>query len=374
MSGLSIFKQSFKGDIVTPDDDGYFKAIARWAANAERPARVVAFVKDTDDIALALKYAQTNKLQVASSGASSAEDGLVIDLSRYFNYVVVDPEKRTARVGEAPCGGRSKMKPFNTDWPLQGYLGMSAVTHGIESLLLGGGFGFLTGQHGLVIDNLLQRRTVFGGNVIFPASVLDDLMKDFILLTLFYDGSNKKGARISRNFMISNEIFSHGSNYHLRVFSSLVPSPKSRRAFARGFLSSMRRPGTKSNTATYSSTSLTASCSPSRGRDRFSPHPSGNDGVRFEMDQEYTWIEDAAKRAARELTSIVAQAEAQVSGEDNNSGYGNFKNVNGVQMLDDSNSRVLFGPNYGRLQRLKAQYDPENVFSKWFPIIPNPDA
>ena len=33
---------------------------------------------------------------------------------------------------------------------------MSAVTHGIESLLLGGGFGFLTGQHGLVIDNLLQ--------------------------------------------------------------------------------------------------------------------------------------------------------------------------------------------------------------------------
>jgi hypothetical protein len=26
----------------------------------------------------------------------------------------------------------------------------------IQSLLLGGGFGFLTGQHGLVIDNLLQ--------------------------------------------------------------------------------------------------------------------------------------------------------------------------------------------------------------------------
>jgi len=33
---------------------------------------------------------------------------------------------------------------------------MTAMTHGIQSLLLGGGFGFLTGQHGLVIDNLLQ--------------------------------------------------------------------------------------------------------------------------------------------------------------------------------------------------------------------------
>ena len=112
MSGLSIFKQSFKGDIVTPDDDGYFKAISRWAANAERPARVVAFVKDTDDIAVALKYAQTNKLQVAirggghsPSGASSAEDGLVIDLSRHFNYAVVDPEKRTARVGGGTLWG-----------------------------------------------------------------------------------------------------------------------------------------------------------------------------------------------------------------------------------------------------------------------------
>jgi hypothetical protein len=32
------------------------------------------------------------------------------------------------------------------------------MAHDIQSLLLGGGFGFLTGQHGLVIDNLLQVR------------------------------------------------------------------------------------------------------------------------------------------------------------------------------------------------------------------------
>lgn len=103
---LSTFKQSFKGDIVTPDDEEYTEAIARWATNAERPARVVAFVEDTEDVALALKYARTNGLQVAirggghsPSGASSAKDGLVIDLSRYFDYAVVDPERRTARVG-----------------------------------------------------------------------------------------------------------------------------------------------------------------------------------------------------------------------------------------------------------------------------------
>lgn len=109
---LSGFKQSVKGDIVTPDDEGYTPAIARWSANAERNARIVAFVKDTDDIALALKYARTNNLHVAircgghsPSGASSAEDGLVIDLSRYFDYVVVDPEKRIARVGGGSLWG-----------------------------------------------------------------------------------------------------------------------------------------------------------------------------------------------------------------------------------------------------------------------------
>jgi FAD/FMN-containing dehydrogenase len=106
MSTLSDFKQSFKGDIVTPNDAGYAEAIARWAINAERPARIVAFVKDTDDVSLALEYARTNGLRVAlrggghsAAGASSSKDGLVIDLSRYFNYAVVDPEKRTVRVG-----------------------------------------------------------------------------------------------------------------------------------------------------------------------------------------------------------------------------------------------------------------------------------
>ncbi|KAF8490521.1 hypothetical protein F5888DRAFT_1807997 [Russula emetica] len=43
--------------------------------------------------------------------------------------------------------------------------------------------------------------------------------------------------------------------------------------------------------------------------------------------------------------------------------------VNGLQVLDDSNSRVQFGPNYNRLQQLKAQYDPESVFPKWFSLF-----
>lgn len=112
MSDITSLRQSFKGDIVTPADPGYKEAIARWAANAERPARVVAFVKETNDVAVALKYARDNNLQVAircgghsASGASSAKDGLVVDLSRYYNYAVADPESQTVRVGGGSVWG-----------------------------------------------------------------------------------------------------------------------------------------------------------------------------------------------------------------------------------------------------------------------------
>ena len=38
------------------------------------------------------------------------------------------------------------------------------MTHDIQSLLLGGGFGFLTGEHGLVIDNLLEVGSLYALN------------------------------------------------------------------------------------------------------------------------------------------------------------------------------------------------------------------
>jgi len=33
-------------------------------------------------------------------------------------------------------------------------------------------------------------------------------------------------------------------------------------------------------------------------------------------------------------------------------------------------SKVVFGDNYPRLQKIKKRYDPDNIFNKWFPITP----
>lgn len=86
---FDTFKATFKGDIVTASDADYDQAIARWATNAERPAKIIAFVKDSVDVSSALKFASLEKLSIAIrggghdvSGASSSDGGIVIDLSR----------------------------------------------------------------------------------------------------------------------------------------------------------------------------------------------------------------------------------------------------------------------------------------------------
>lgn len=96
----------YEGDWITPSDSSYTESIARWAANAVRKASVVAFVKTTSDVVLALSYAKANALPIAirggghsPAGASSVEGGLVVDLSRYLAGVRVDEKEKVAYVG-----------------------------------------------------------------------------------------------------------------------------------------------------------------------------------------------------------------------------------------------------------------------------------
>ena len=105
MSSVSTLTE-LKGDLVRPGDPGYDDALKRWAANATRKASIVAFVKDEEDVALAIKYARDSGLPIAirggghsAAGASSIENGLVIDLSRYLNDVTIAAEKQLAYIG-----------------------------------------------------------------------------------------------------------------------------------------------------------------------------------------------------------------------------------------------------------------------------------
>ncbi|KAF8883985.1 hypothetical protein BD779DRAFT_1674294 [Infundibulicybe gibba] len=224
---------SFRGDWITPDHPDYSKAIARWAANAERRAAAVAFVKDAEDVSVVLKHAQANAIPISIrggghsvSGASSVENGIVIDLSRHLAGVRIDAEKKLAYVG----GGAlwESVDKASIEHGLATVAG--TVNHtGVGGLTLGGGYGFLSGQHGLVLDNAVQatlvtadqkirtvnseenpdlywairgagsnfgvvtefvlqlhpqRRTVFAGMVMYPADALARLMD---VITAWWD-------------------------------------------------------------------------------------------------------------------------------------------------------------------------------------------
>ncbi|KAI0260712.1 FAD-binding domain-containing protein [Gloeopeniophorella convolvens] len=187
---MSSPPESFAGDWITPDHPTYADAIARWAVNAQRRAKAVAFVKSAQDVAHVLAYAQHQGLPVAIrggghsvAGASSSDGGIVIDLSRYLAGVRVDPAAKLAYVG----GGA-----------VWGTVDKAAIEHGLATvggtvnhvscqnsvyclqaltliLTLGGGYGFLTGEHGLAMDNLAQVTVVTASGKILTASSTENV-------------------------------------------------------------------------------------------------------------------------------------------------------------------------------------------------------
>ncbi|KAG6864277.1 hypothetical protein C0993_009051, partial [Termitomyces sp. T159_Od127] len=174
MADFATFKAQFKGDIVTPDDADYPKAIARWAVNAQRRAKVVAFVRDEEDVRAALRYARDSGLSIAirggghsPAGASSSEGGLVIDLSRYLNSVKVDAEKRVIHVGGGALWDVVDKEAIKYGLATVG----GTVNHtGVGGLILGGGYGWLSPEHGLAIDNLVQATVVTADGSVLIAS------------------------------------------------------------------------------------------------------------------------------------------------------------------------------------------------------------
>ncbi|CAE6494117.1 unnamed protein product [Rhizoctonia solani] len=180
-SALSLLRAvlSPEASVNLPGDPNYSNK--RWALNAEKDAAVVACPATPQDVAHILGFAQgkasytgQKRLHVAvkggghtPSGASSSDGGLVIDLQPKMHGVRVDPIARLAYVG----GGAlwQDVDEATTPHGLASVAGTVGHT-GVGGLTLGGGFGWLTGNHGLVIDNLVQATVVTSSGDILTAS------------------------------------------------------------------------------------------------------------------------------------------------------------------------------------------------------------
>ncbi|TFK28966.1 FAD binding domain-containing protein [Coprinopsis marcescibilis] len=160
MTEISGLINSVKGDVVTEDHPSYAAAISRWARNAERKAKVVVFVKNAEDVVASIAYAKEHKLAFAIRGgghnsatASSVTGGLVVDLSRYLNNVRVDSESQLGYVGGGALWRDVDAEAIKFGLATVG----GTVNHtGVGGLSLGGGYGWLGGRHGMVVDNIRQ--------------------------------------------------------------------------------------------------------------------------------------------------------------------------------------------------------------------------
>jgi FAD/FMN-containing dehydrogenase len=102
----SLLSVGFTGDLITPNDPQYEASLIRLAKNAQKRAGLVAFVKSSEDVSKVINFVTTNGIEVvirggghSTSGSSSTEGGVVIDLSRHLNSVRIDKENKLGYVG-----------------------------------------------------------------------------------------------------------------------------------------------------------------------------------------------------------------------------------------------------------------------------------
>ncbi|KAF2842541.1 FAD binding domain-containing protein [Patellaria atrata CBS 101060] len=168
---------STEAKILSPDDEGYSDTILRWSRAAEKPAGASLVPTSSEAISIAVKFATSKGIDVAvkggghsTAGASSTDGGLLIDLSS-MRKVTVNYNSKTITVQGGATWGDVDTEADNHGLAT---VGGTVNDTGVGGLTLGGGFGWLSGVHGLVIDNLISCEMVLADGTIKRINSTDE--------------------------------------------------------------------------------------------------------------------------------------------------------------------------------------------------------
>jgi FAD/FMN-containing dehydrogenase len=170
------YRESLRGELVVPDDDGYDLGRRVWNGMIDRYPTMIAYCVDADDVIKSVDFAQTHGLLTAvrSGGHSVARNavcdgGIVIDLSR-MKRIRVNAASRIARAQAGLNWGEFDRATQTFGLATTG--GIVSRT-GIAGLTLGGGIGWLMRKFGVTCDNLLSANIITAGGRLMTASAVE---------------------------------------------------------------------------------------------------------------------------------------------------------------------------------------------------------
>lgn len=176
-AGLASFRETFRGEIVLPTDEGYDAARRVWNAMIDRRPALIVRPVDAADVSSAIRFGREQELEIAVRsgghslpGLSMCDGGVVIDMAG-IRGATVDRARRTARVG----GGALLAELDDAAMAVGLACPVGVVSHtGVAGLTLGGGVGRLQRKLGLTIDSLRAVELITADGRLVRASAKED--------------------------------------------------------------------------------------------------------------------------------------------------------------------------------------------------------
>lgn len=173
---LTMQSLKLQGRILTSaDGEDFEKALQRNSALSVLPAKYVVQPAAYSDIPPVLAFAtsQIPLLEIAvkcggihTSTWSSTNGGVVIDMSS-LHAVTVSEDKQSVTVQGGAVWGNvyEECKKAGVD-----VVGSPLWFVGVSGFLLGGGYGPLSGEHGLAVDNIISAKVILADGRIVETS------------------------------------------------------------------------------------------------------------------------------------------------------------------------------------------------------------
>ena len=164
---------AISGDVLAPDHPAFYGTSA--VTQLARPARPALIVRPAcaADVARAIAFAREEGLVIAvrggghSSAGHGTGDGVMVIDTRDLRHLSVDPTARRLRAGAGLLAREVVAAAHENGLTVP--LGDSGSV-GVAGITLGGGFGYLSRQHGLTVDRLVSADLVTADGRLVTAS------------------------------------------------------------------------------------------------------------------------------------------------------------------------------------------------------------